>query len=49
MNDWDIYIEEWISSSSMAFVEYEFDLIKQEPSIGFDKITRILTGFLMMN
>lgn len=39
MNDWDIYIEEWISSSSMAFAQYEFDLIKQEPSIGFDKIT----------
>ncbi|MGI8831823.1 MAG: Hsp20/alpha crystallin family protein [Nitrososphaeraceae archaeon] len=39
MNDWDIYIEEWISSSSMVFVEYEFDLIKQEPSIGFDKTT----------
>lgn len=38
MNDWDIYIEEWISSSSMAFAQYEFDLIKQEPSIGFDKI-----------
>jgi HSP20 family molecular chaperone IbpA len=39
MNDWDICIEEWISSSSMAFAQYEFDLIKQEPSIGFDKIT----------
>jgi HSP20 family molecular chaperone IbpA len=39
MNVWDIYIEEWISSSSMAFAQYEFDLIKQEPSIGFDKIT----------
>ena len=39
MNDWDIYIEEWISSTSMAFAQYEFDLIKQEPSIGFDKIT----------
>jgi HSP20 family molecular chaperone IbpA len=39
MNDWDIYIEEWISRSSMAFAEYEFDLIKEEPFIGFDKIT----------
>jgi HSP20 family molecular chaperone IbpA len=39
MNDWDIYVEEWISRSSMAFVEYEFDLIKEEPFIGFDKIT----------
>jgi HSP20 family molecular chaperone IbpA len=39
MNDWDIYIEEWISSSSVAFAEYEFDLIKEEPFIGFDKIT----------
>jgi HSP20 family molecular chaperone IbpA len=39
MNDWDIYIEEWISRSSIAFAEYEFDLIKEEPFIGFDKIT----------
>jgi HSP20 family molecular chaperone IbpA len=39
MNDWDIYIEEWISRSSVAFAEYEFDLIKEEPFIGFDKIT----------
>ena len=39
MNDWDIYVEEWISRSSMAFAEYEFDLIKEEPFIGFDKIT----------
>jgi HSP20 family molecular chaperone IbpA len=39
MNDWDIYIEEWISRSSMAFAENEFDLIKEEPFIGFDKIT----------
>lgn len=39
MNDWDIYIEEWISRSSMAFAQYEFDLIKQEPFIEFDKIT----------
>jgi HSP20 family molecular chaperone IbpA len=39
MNDWDIYIEEWISRSSMAFAVYEFDLIKEEPFIGFDKIT----------
>ena len=39
MNDWDIYIEEWISRSSMAFAEYEFDLIKEEPFVGFDKIT----------
>jgi HSP20 family molecular chaperone IbpA len=42
MNDWDIYIEEWISRSSMAFAEYEFDLIKEEPFIGFDKITEDL-------
>jgi HSP20 family molecular chaperone IbpA len=39
MNDWDIYVEEWISRSSMAFAEYEFDLIKEEPFIGSDKIT----------
>ena len=39
MNDWDIYIEEWISRSSMAFAVYEFDLIKEESFIGFDKIT----------
>jgi hypothetical protein len=39
MNDWDIYIEEWISSSSLAFTQFEFDLIKQEPFIEFDKIT----------
>jgi HSP20 family molecular chaperone IbpA len=39
MNDWDIYVEEWISRSSMAFAEYEFDLIKEEPFVGFDKIT----------
>jgi len=39
MIDWDIYIEEWISRSSMAFAEYEFDLLKEEPFIGFDKIT----------
>jgi HSP20 family molecular chaperone IbpA len=39
MSDWDIYIEEWISRSSVAFAEYEFDLIKVEPFIGFDKIT----------
>ena len=39
MNDWDIYLEEWISRSSVAFAEYEFDLIKEEPFIGFDKIT----------
>ena len=39
MNDWDIYIEEWISRSSMAFAEYEFDFIKEEPFIGFEKIT----------
>jgi HSP20 family molecular chaperone IbpA len=39
MNEWDIYVEEWISRSSMAFAEYEFDLIKEEPFIGFDKIT----------
>jgi hypothetical protein len=39
MNDWDIYIEEWISRSSMAFAEYEFDLIKEEPFTGFDKMT----------
>jgi hypothetical protein len=49
MNDWDIYIEEWISRSSMAFAEYEFDLIKEEPFIGFDKITEVLPEFLMMN
>jgi HSP20 family molecular chaperone IbpA len=39
MNDWDIYVEEWVSRSSMAFAEYEFDLIKEEPFTGFDKIT----------
>ena len=39
MKDWDIYIEEWISRSTMAFAEYEFDLLKEEPFIGFDKIT----------
>ena len=39
MNDWDIYIEEWISRSSMAFAVYELDLIKGEPFIGIDKIT----------
>jgi hypothetical protein len=39
MNDWDIYIEEWISRSSMAFAVYEFDLMKEESFIGFDKIT----------
>jgi HSP20 family molecular chaperone IbpA len=39
MNDWDIHIEEWISRSSMAFAVYEFDLMKEEPFIGFDKIT----------
>jgi HSP20 family molecular chaperone IbpA len=39
MNDWDIYVEEWISRSSMAFAEYEFDSIKEEPFVGFDKIT----------
>ena len=39
MNDWDLYIEEWISRSSMAFAEYEFDLIKEEPFIASDKIT----------
>jgi HSP20 family molecular chaperone IbpA len=38
MNDWDIYLEEWISRSSMTFAEYEFDLIKEEPFVGFYKI-----------
>ena len=38
MNDWDIYLEEWISRSSMTFAEYEFDSIKEEPFVGFYKI-----------
>ena len=39
MNDWTRFIEKWFNESQIAFVDYEFDIMKQELLIGFDELT----------
>jgi HSP20 family molecular chaperone IbpA len=38
MNDWDRYVEEWFNASYIAFSDYEFDSMKQELLVAFDKL-----------
>ena len=39
MNDWTRFIERWFDESQIAFVDYEFDVIKQELLLGFNELT----------
>jgi HSP20 family molecular chaperone IbpA len=39
MNDWTRLIERWFDESQIAFVDYEFDVIKQELLLGFNELT----------
>lgn len=39
MNDWTRFIERWFDESQIAFVDYEFDVIKQELLVGFNELT----------
>jgi|SRR5918994_3478136 HSP20 family protein len=38
MNDWDRYLEEWFNTSPITFAAYEFDTMKQELSVVFNKL-----------
>jgi HSP20 family molecular chaperone IbpA len=39
MNDWTRFIEKWFNESQIAFVDYEFDVMKQELLLGFNELT----------
>lgn len=39
MNDWTRFIERWFNESQIAFVGYEFDVMKQELLLGFNELT----------
>lgn len=39
MNDWTRFIERWFDESQIAFVDYEFDIMKQELLLGFNELT----------
>jgi hypothetical protein len=39
MNDWTRFIEKWFNESQIAFVDYEFDVMKQEFLLGFNELT----------
>ena len=39
MNDWTKFIEKWFNESQIAFVDYEFDVMKQELLQGFNELT----------
>ena len=38
MNDWTRFIEKWFNESQIAFTDYEFNIMKQELSVGFDEL-----------
>lgn len=39
MNDWTRFIESWFDELQIAFVDYEFDVMKQELLLGFNELT----------
>lgn len=39
MNDWTRFIKRWLNESQIAFVDYEFDVMKQELLLGFNELT----------
>jgi HSP20 family molecular chaperone IbpA len=39
MNDWTKFIEKWFNESQIAFVDYKFDIMKQELLLGFNELT----------
>ena len=39
MNDWTRFIKRWLNESQIAFVDYEFDIMKQELLLGFNELT----------
>jgi hypothetical protein len=39
MDDWTRFIEKWFNESQIAFVDYEFDVMKQELLLGFNELT----------
>lgn len=39
MNNWTRFIEKWFNESQIAFTDYEFNIMKQEMSVGFDELT----------
>lgn len=39
MNDWTRFIESWFDELQIAFVDYEFDIMKQELLLGFNELT----------
>jgi hypothetical protein len=39
MNGWIKFIEKWFNESQIAFVDYKFDIMKQELLLGFNELT----------
>jgi HSP20 family protein len=39
MKYWTRYMDKWFDASSIAFADYEFDIMKRELLVGFDKLT----------
>jgi HSP20 family molecular chaperone IbpA len=44
MNDWTKFIEKWFNESQIAFVDYKFDIMKQELLLGFNELTEDFDG-----
>jgi hypothetical protein len=47
MNDWTRFVEKWFNESqtSFALADYEFDIMKQELSLGFNDFNELTEDF----
>lgn len=45
MNDWTRFIEKWFNESQNAFVDYEFDIMKQELLLGFNDFNELTEDY----
>jgi len=45
MNDWTRLKEKWFNESQIAFVDFEFEIIKKELLVAFDKLIEDFESF----